>query len=290
MHPEKIVRANGVDLCVQEFGTPTDPAVLLVGGAASSMDWWEDEFCARLAAGGRRVVRYDLRDTGRSTASPAGKPDYTGYDLDEDAVALIDVLGLAPVHYVGISMGAGIGQTIASAYPDKLASLTLISASPAGPGGPHRPHLPPPAPRIAAAFADPPPEPDWTDRAAAIDHIVAGLAPFAGSLGVDDARVRAVVTRMVDRTTDLAASQTNHWILEDGGPDRTRPGDIRVPTLVLHGTDDPMFPIAHGEALAAEIPGATLVRLDGVGHEFPPAATWDTVVPAILEHTAPRRP
>jgi pimeloyl-ACP methyl ester carboxylesterase len=137
-------------------------------------------------------------------------------------------------------------------------------------------------------FADPQPEPDWTDRAAAIDHIVASLAAFAGSLGVDDAQARATVTRMVDRTTDLAASQTNHWILEGGGPDRTRLAGIRIPTLVMHGTDDPIFPIAHGEALAAEIPGATLITLDGVGHEFPPAPTWDTVVPAILEHTAPR--
>ncbi len=200
-------------------------------------------------------------------------------------VALIDVLGLAPVHYVGVSMGGGIGQTIASEQPDKLASLTVLSGSPAGPGGPERPDLPPPEPRIAEAFASPPPEPDWSDRAAAIDFIVAGLQPFAGGLGVDEPRARALVARMYDRTTDVAASQTNHWILEGGGPDRTRLGGISVPTLVMHGTDDPLFPIAHGEALAAEIPGATFVRLEGVGHEFPPAPTWDTVVPAILEHT-----
>jgi pimeloyl-ACP methyl ester carboxylesterase len=286
MHPEKIVQANGVALCVQEFGAPTDPALLLIGGAAASMDWWEDEFCERLAAGGRRVVRYDLRDTGRSTASPAGKPDYTGRDLDHDALALVDVLGLAPVHLVGVSMGGGIGQTIASEHPEKLASLTVLSASPAGPGGPERPDLPPPAPQAAQAFASPPPEPDWSDRAAAIDFIVAGLQPFAGRLGVDEPRARALVARMYDRTTDVAASQTNHWILEGGGPDRTRLSGIRVPTLVMHGTDDPVFPIAHGEALAAEIPGATLIPLDGVGHEFPPAPTWDVVVPAILEHTA----
>jgi pimeloyl-ACP methyl ester carboxylesterase len=286
---ERIVRANGVDLCVQEFGPPTDPGVLLIGGAASSMDWWEDEFCERLAAGGRRVVRYDFRDTGRSTASPAGKPDYTGQDLTDDVVALIDVLGLAPAHLVGLSMGGGIAQEIAVDRPTKVASLTLLSTSPAGPGGPDRPDLPPPTPRIAESFSSPPAEPDWSDRDAAIDHIVAGLGPFAGSYGVDEPRVRAIAGRMYDRTSDIAASQTNHWILDNGGGlDRARLGEITAPTLVLHGTDDPLFPLPHGAAVAAEIPGATLIPLDGVGHEFPPAPTWDTVIPAILRHTAPR--
>jgi pimeloyl-ACP methyl ester carboxylesterase len=290
INSSEIVRANGVDIGVQEFGAPTDPGLLLIGGAAASMDWWEDEFCERLAAGGRRVVRYDFRDTGRSTASPAGKPNYTGQDLTDDAVALIDVLGLAPAHLVGISMGGGIAQEIAVDHPAKVASLTLMSTSPAGPGGPERPDLPPPAPRIAEAFASPPAEPDWSDRDAAIDHMMAGLGSFAGAYGVDEPRVRAIVARMYDRTTDIAASQTNHWILEGGGDglERGRLGEITVPTLVVHGTDDPLLPLPHGEALAAEIPGATLLPLPGVGHEFPPAPTWDLVIPAILRNTAPR--
>jgi pimeloyl-ACP methyl ester carboxylesterase len=286
MHPEKMVRANGVDLCVQEFGAPTDPGVLLIGGAASSMDWWEDGFCERLAAGGRRVVRYDLRDTGRSTASPAGRPNYGGPDLVADVVALVDVLGLAPVHLVGLSMGAGMSQHLAVDHPDLVATLTLMSTSPGGPGGPDRSDLPGPEPRIAAAFSDPAPEPDWTDRAAVIDHIVASFGPFAGGYGVDEPRVRALVGRIYDRTTDIAASQANHWILEGGEPVRGRLGEITAPTLVLHGTDDPLFPIAHGEALADEIPGATLLPLPKVGHEFPPEPVWDVVIDAILRHTA----
>lgn len=286
MHPEKTVRANGLTLCVQEFGVPTNPGMLLIAGAASSMDWWEAEFCERIAAGGRRVVRYDLRDTGRSAASPAGKPDYTAQDLVDDAVALLDTLDLAPAHLVGISMGGGIAQYIAVEHPHKLATLTLLSTSPAGPAGPDRPDLPPPAPRMAEFFSAPPPEPDWTDRPATIAYLVAGLKPFAGGYGVDEPRVRAVVTRMYDRTTDIAASQTNHWILDGGGQSiRGRLGDITAPTLVLHGTDDPLFPIAHAEALAREIPGATLLPLPRVGHEFPPAATWDTVADALLRHT-----
>jgi pimeloyl-ACP methyl ester carboxylesterase len=286
MYPEKIVQANGVDLCVQEFGAPTDPGILLIGGAASSMDWWEDEFCQRIAAGGRRVVRYDLRDTGRSTASPAGKPDYTGQDLVDDVAALVDALDLAPAHLVGISMGGGIAQQVTVDHPDKIATLTLMSTSPAGPGGPDKPDLPPPAPRIAASFAEPPPNPDWTDRTATIDHMVAGLKPFAGGYGVDEPRVRAIVTRMYDRTTDISASQTNHWILDGGDRSvREQLGGVTAPTLVIHGTDDPLLPIAHAEALTREIPGATLLPLAGVGHEYPPAPTWDTVIDALLRHT-----
>lgn len=284
-----IVRTNGVDLCIQEFGAPADPAMLLIGGAASSMDWWDDEFCERLAAGGRRVVRYDLRDTGRSTASPAGRPDYTGRDLTNDAVALIDTLGLAPVHLVGISMGGGIAQEIAVEQPGKVATLTMLSTSPAGPGGTDKPDLPPPTPRIAAAFANPAPEPDWADRAAAIDYMVAGLAPFAGGYGVDEPRMRALVGRIYDRTTDIAASQTNHWILDGGdggGLTREQLAGITAPTLVIHGMDDPLFPLPHGEALAREIPGATLLPLPGVGHEYPPAPSWHVVIPAILRHAA----
>jgi len=286
MHPEKIVQANGVDLCVQEFGEPADPGILLLAGAASSMDWWEDDLCERLAAGGRRVVRYDFRDTGRSVASAAGKPDYTGQDLVHDAVALIEVLRLEPVHLVGISMGAGIAQQIAVDHPYAIATLTLMSTTPAGPLASGKPDLPPPAPRLAAFFADPPPAPDWADRAAAIDYLVAGVRAFAGDGTFDEPTARGLAARMYDRTTDFAASQQNHWILDGGESESVRLADIAAPTLVIHGTADPLFPIAHGEALAEAIPGAQFLALPGVGHEHPPAAHWDTVVDVLLRHTS----
>ena len=91
---------------------------------------------------------------------------------------------------------------------------------------------------------------------------------------------------MVDRTTNIASTMTNHFRIEEGEPVRAQLGEIRAPTLVLHGTADPLFPYGHGEALAAEIPGARLLPLEGVGHELPPPATWDVVVGAILEHTS----
>jgi pimeloyl-ACP methyl ester carboxylesterase len=184
-------------------------------------------------------------------------------------------------------MGGGIAQQLAAHHPDRLLSLTLISTSPAGERRDKR-DLPPPAPRAAAAFADPPSEPGWDDRDAVVDYLVESERPFAGSLGFDEERVRRVARVVVDRSRDIAASVTNHLLLAGESEHPFRLADIGVRTLVLHGTDDPMFPLAHGEALAAEIPDATLVPLEGMGHQVPPPVLWDVVVPALLAHTAQR--
>jgi predicted dithiol-disulfide oxidoreductase (DUF899 family)/pimeloyl-ACP methyl ester carboxylesterase len=260
--------------------------VLLIGGAAATMDWWEDEFCERIAAGGRYVVRYDNRDTGRSTSSPAGRPNYTGMDLTADAIGLLDALDVAQAHLIGISMGGGIAQEIALQYPERVASLVVLSTTPVGPAGPDRPELPSMSPELRQSFSDPGPDPDWTDREVAIDEMVKGERLFSGRYRVDESRVRAVAGRAFDRTIDFAASQTNHWILDGGESSGSPVNEITAPTLVLHGTDDPLFPIGHGEALAREIPGARLMPLDKVGHQMPPQQTWDVVVDAILLHTA----
>jgi pimeloyl-ACP methyl ester carboxylesterase len=284
---ERVVVVDGVELCLETFGRPEDPAVLLVGGATASMDWWDPAFCELLAAQGRLVVRYDHRDTGRSTSSPPGRPAYTGADLTADAVRILDALGVGRAHLVGVSAGGGIVQELAAFHAGRVLTVTLIATSAAGTRAGRQP-LPGPAPRVAALFGDPAPDPDWSDRAAVVRHIVEGERPYAGSLGFDEARTRRVAEAVVARTRDVEASLTNHWVVITGADDSTpfRMADLRVPALVLHGTDDPMFPPPHGEVLAAEIPGATFVPLPGMGHEAPPPATWDVVVPAIARHTA----
>lgn len=284
--PVTRVPTAGAELCVQTFGSPGDPAVLLIAGAASSMDWWEEEFCVRLVAGGRYVVRYDHRDTGASTTWPAGEPGYTGADLTADALAVLDALGITHAHVVGVSMGGGIGQELALGHPGRVATLTLLSTTPVGPAGPGRPALPPMREHVARSFAEPPPDPDWSDAAAAVTAFVDGERLFHGTLPFDEDHVRALATRVVARSTDIAATMTNHWILDGGEPTGAGVSAITVPTLVLHGTEDPLFPIGHGEALATEIPGARLVPLPGVGHQMPPPAVWDVVVPEILAHSA----
>jgi pimeloyl-ACP methyl ester carboxylesterase len=275
-----ILRVNGVELCVDTYGEPADPTILLVAGMASSMDWWEPEFCERLAAGPRFVVRYDLRDTGRSTTCPPGAPNYTFSDLIDDAVGLLDALGVERAHLAGISMGGALAQCVALRHPGRVASLTLMSTSPAVARPPGSPEL-----SYDGGPAEPEPEaPDWSDSAAVVDYLVAAqrrLVPH----GFDEARTRAIAEAVVARSLDVSAA-ANHSQIDEGPAVTGTLADIAAPTLVIHGTADPAFPIEHGAALAREIPAATLLELDGVGHEAPPPRTWDVVVPAILEHTA----
>lgn len=279
-----LVHANGVDLCVQTFGEQTDPAVLLVMGAGASMDCWEDDFCARLAAGGRYVVRYDHRDTGRSTSYPPGAPGYTGDDLVADPIALLDVLGLGSAHVVGMSMGAALAQVMALDHGERVASLTLIATSPAGPGDDD---LPPMTDAGRAAF-EAMEEPDWSDRTAAIDYLTELSRALASPAHpFDEDAVRELLARAVDRTTNVESSMKNHHAAEGSDRWRERLGEVDVPTLVIHGADDPVFPVGHGVALAREIPGAELLVLEGTGHELP-RRDWDVVVPAILAHTSRR--
>lgn len=284
MGEERLLPVNGVELCVETFGDPADPAILLISGMSSSMDWWEDPFCERLAAGPRHVIRYDLRDTGRSTTYPPGEPGYTGADLRADAVALLDALHVRRAHLVGVSMGGAIAQGIAVDHPDRVASLTLIDTTAALAGAPD--DLPPPEPELAAFFASSTDRPaiDWTDREAVVDMLVDDQRAFCRR-GFDEARMRAVAERIVARSIDMR-SMGNHGALDDGPDPAGTLADIAAPTLVIHGTADPLFPLPHGEMLAREIADATLLTLEGVGHELPPPATWDEVVPAILRLTA----
>ncbi|TCK20386.1 alpha/beta fold hydrolase [Pseudonocardia endophytica] len=279
---ERIATVDGVRICFETFGDDGDPAVLLLSGMGQTMDAWEPGFCERLAAEGRYVVRFDHRDAGRSASSPVGAPDYGVPELDGDPLRVLDALGVAAAHLVGLSMGAGIALTIAVSHPDRVRSLTPIGCSPLDDG------LPPPDPALAATFSDPAPEPDWSDAEAVVAYLVENERPFGGP-GFDADRTLRVARATVGRTASVPALLTNHGIAlgNDDGPS-PRPADVTVPTLVLHGSADPLFPLPHGEALAAAIPGAEFHAMDGVGHETPPPRTWDVVVPLLARHTGHR--
>jgi pimeloyl-ACP methyl ester carboxylesterase len=242
---------------------------------------WNEDFCARLAGGARFVLRYDHRDTGRSVSYEPGIPPYTLRDLAAYAVGLLDAFGVKRAHLVGMSMGGAVAQIAALEHPDRVISLTLIATSPGGPGDPD---LPPMSDETRAEFSAAP-EPDWTDRAAVIDYLV-GIerACASKSRPFDEAAMRDLAGRIVDRTDNVESCLTNHFAMHGGPPWRDRLGEVGAPTLVIHGTEDPVMPYGHGLALAEEIPGARLLTLEETGHELP-REVWDEVVPAILEHT-----
>lgn len=281
---ERLIQVGDIELCTQSFGDAEHPPILLIAGNQASMDWWEDEFCERLADTRRFVVRYDSRDTGRSTRFPVGKPGYDGDALIHDAVGVLDGWGLPRAHIAGISSGGGIAQYLGVWNADRVASLTLMSTTPVSPGERH-PDLPPPTETVSRSFADPPPDPDWGDRESVTAYMVTMEHVFAGGAPVNRDRIRRIVTRSMERGGDMA-SAANHWLIA-ATPLGDRLGEISAPTLVLHGREDPLFPYVHAEVLAAEIPGAHLHSLSGVGHQHPPPERWDEVVPAIAAHTAP---
>jgi pimeloyl-ACP methyl ester carboxylesterase len=274
------IETNGAVLCAHTFGHLADPAVLLITGSSGSMDRWEEPFCERLAAAGRFVIRYDHRDTGESTTYPPGRPGYTSDALFADPLGILDHLGVERAHLVGLSMGGAIAQWIAIHDPARVLSLALMATSPVGTGGAA---LPPVSAELRAAFARQPEEPDWSDRDAAIAFLLEAERPYAGSRGIDEEATRALLGRVYDRSSNLA-SASNHFVLEGSETTRARLAEIAVPALVIHGTDDPLFPLAHGEALAREIRGAELLVIDGLGHEFP-AWAWDAVLPALIALT-----
>ena len=278
--PSLVVKANGVELCTQSFGDPDDPPILLIMGAGASMLWWEETFCRRLADAGRFVVRYDHRDTGRSTTFPPGRPGYTGAELVTDAVGVLDGYGIAAAHLLGVSAGGAIAQFLALGHAERVGSLTLVSTSPAVPGDRV---LPPPTGAFKRFVATA--KVDWSDRESVIWYRVAYCRVLAGDRPFDEPAVADFMRRDVERSHDIAAAQ-NHDLLAEGERPRRPLSSIAVPTLVIHGTADPIFPLSHGVALAEEIPTAGLQPLAGAGHGID-RADWDLVIAAIRTYTSP---
>ena len=277
---ERMVEANGVELCTEAFGDPRDPPILLIMGIGASMLWWDEDFCRMLAEGGRCVIRYDHRDTGRSVTYDVGRPGYTGADLTADAAGVLDAYEIEAAHLVGVSAGGGIAQELALDSPDRVDSLVLISTSAAVPV---ERELPPPTEEFGRFVSTA--RVDWSDADSVIEYQVEYSRLLAGSeRPFDEAAARDLMRREVERARDFAALQNHNLIPDDGSPSEPLSG-VAAPTLVIHGTADPMFPIGHGEALAEEIPGASLLRLEGAGHGVE-RTDWQTDVRAILEHTA----
>lgn len=276
---ELMIRADGVELATQSFGDPAKPPMLLIMGGMASMLWWPEALCARLASHGRYVIRYDNRDTGHSTKYPPGEPGYALDDMVDDVFRVLDGHAIPAAHIVGMSLGAMIGQVAAIKHSSRVLSLTAISSSPVGTDTSHLPQ----SSEAFVAQMEAAEKVDWSDRSQVIACMVEDSRVLAGTAHpFDEMQVGAFIAQDYDRSGGYL-SATNHAALKIG--DAWRLSEMKAPLLVIHGTADPVYPIEHGEALAAAVTGARIVRIEGGGHELHPAHC-DTIVAAIIRHTA----
>ncbi|WP_193070723.1 alpha/beta fold hydrolase [Brevibacterium sp. FME37] len=268
------IRVNGVDLGVESFGRDDDPLVLLVGG--TTMLSWPDSLCQRLAEAGRRVVRYDLRDSGASSTLDPENPTYDLRDLADDAADLVTALGAKSAHLAGIGVGGMVAQVAALDHPENISALTLVSTRPVAPG-PVDDDLPDHDQTVMSAVFSRP-EPDWTDRRAVAEFAAEGAA----LLGNDAEQARAAAARIWDRTptSDTSVHQANQLGMVFSRLDcsprwRERLRNLRIPSLIVHGRVDPFFPVGNAEVLAAEITEAQPLIFEDMGTQIPEWATED---------------
>ncbi|OWK39165.1 alpha/beta fold hydrolase [Fimbriiglobus ruber] len=285
-------KANGIALEYDSFGAEDAEPVLLITGLGVQMTRWAVPFCEILAGLGYRVIRFDNRDAGLSThfndlpvpelatvalaVARGERPDvpYTLYDMAADAVGLLDALGIERAHIVGRSMGGMIAQLVASEHPHRTLSLTSIMSNTGNPG------LPSATPEAMAALTSRPPHPS-EDEESFLTHSVA-FARVIGSPGYpfDEAAQRAQALADAKRAYNPAGFGRQIAAIVATGDRRARLKTITAPTLVVHGADDPLIPKAGGEDTAANIKGAELKVIPGMGHDLPPAL-YETVALAI---------
>lgn len=274
------VQVNGVSLFSEAFGDPSHPTLLLIMGATASSVWWPEEFCRALAGRSLHVIRYDHRDTGRSTSYAPGQPAYTVEDLANDAVGLLDAHGVAQAHLMGMSLGGYLSQLVAVKYPARVRSLALLASEPLATAGPQeQPAMDERILEHHAAGASL----DWADREAVIEFQVAAWRLLAGSAHrFDEAVIRALAAADYDRTPDLRTT-FNHALLREPANWTDKLSKIQVPTLVIHGTEDPVLPYAKGLALVEAIANARLLALAGVGHELHPR-DWSRIIDEVVRN------
>jgi pimeloyl-ACP methyl ester carboxylesterase len=276
MSVEQFVTRDDVSLRVQTFGRRSAPAILMIHGVSASMLWWQQELCEAIAARGRYVIRYDQRDTGRSTWYPPGHPPYALSDLVSDAVSILDDLGIQRAHVVGRSMGVAVAVALGVDHAERVSSLCLIGGTSGDPGLP---------PMSEAFIAETSAEPDLDDRDGVIEHIVSVLRAYAGASPYFDERwTRSLAVQDVARSMSIPSALANHFLIDFDAPTSGSISDLSAATLVVHGELDPVFPLPHGESLRDAVADARLLVLEGTGHDLPPQR-WPVFIDALVQHT-----
>jgi pimeloyl-ACP methyl ester carboxylesterase len=280
---------NGVELEYETVGDPADRPLLLVQGLGSQLISVEDGLCQELAARGFLVIRYDNRDAGLSTWFDHARPvnlaaiyggdhaslAYTLEDMADDAVAVLDAAGIGAAHVAGISLGGMIAQLLATRYPQRVRSLASIMSTTGNRA------VGQPTGEAASILVAPMP----SDRERFIEQAVVNTRAISSGTAYpfDAETVRRGAALGYDRAYHPRGTGRQFAAILAAG-DRTRAlGSIRVPTLVVHGTEDQIIGVSGGEATAAAIPGARLLRVGGLGHELPPGF-WPTLADALVEN------
>lgn len=290
--PPQIARANGIELCYEIFGDANAEPLLLIMGLGAQMILWDDDFCRQLAARGFRVIRFDNRDIGKSSKLTGGKrlgalellklqflkipvaAPYKLLDMAQDTTGLMDALGIKSAHLVGASMGGMIAQEIAISFPQRVRSLTSIMSTTGNP------KVPPPTREAAAMLMAPPP--------ATREEFLARFAQTwkvlrVGSFPEDEARDRLRAERVFERGLNAPGVGRQLRAILASGSRKQRLASVKAPTLVIHGTVDPLVRPEGGKDTAASIPGARLLMVEGMGHAIP-IPMWPQIIDAIDKH------
>ena len=287
-------RANGIEIVYETFGNSGNPPLILIMGIGSQMVTWPMAFCEKLAKAGHFVVRFDNRDVGLSTKlDDVGIPNiweviaaveaggqvnvpYRLSDMAADTVGLMDALKIKKAHICGLSMGGMIAQTMAIEHQDRVQSLISMESTTGEPG------LPGASPEIREVLLKLPPR----EREAYIQYMVLVHRLFAGnSTKYDEATQRELSALSYDRSSYIAGFARQFAAIVASGGRKKALASVRVPTLVIHGADDTLFPREHGVDTADAIKGARFLLVQGLGHGTAYPGLWDEIVAAIAAHT-----
>jgi pimeloyl-ACP methyl ester carboxylesterase len=290
--PPQLAKANGIEICYDMFGASDAEPMVLIMGLGAQMIHWDDEFCRLLATEGFRVIRFDNRDIGKSTKMSGGKTltafellklrflgipvasVYSLNDMARDVLGLMDHLGLASAHIVGASMGGAIAQEMAIGFPARVRTLTSIMST----TGDLK--LPQPTREAAAILLAPPPatKEEYLARYAATWKVLRG-----GTFPQDEAADRERAERTYARGLNPAGAGRQLRAMLSSGNRKPALRNVRIPTLVIHGTVDPLVRPAAGRDTAEAVPGARLVMIEGMGHALP-IPMWPRIVSEIAAH------
>jgi pimeloyl-ACP methyl ester carboxylesterase len=294
-HPEQLVTANNIHINYDSFGDKSHPAIVLIMGLATQMIYWDEQFCKLLASQGFWVIRFDNRDNGKSTWLDSNPPPtslalltnavfkrpigatYLLSDMMNDTVGLLDALHLESAHIVGASMGGMIAQEIAIHHPHRVKTLTSIMST----TGNRK--LPKPSTAFSFKMLKPPPKD--VNKAVTFGMHVWRLIqgehyPF------DQPKVLGLITRALQRGFNPAGNTRQLAAILDS-PDRTQAlNTLKVPSLIIHGEDDPLVLVACGYATAKAIPNAKIKTYPGMGHTIP-SQLYDDISKQILDLIRP---